>query len=571
MSIVTPPVSSEMGSSQPPQCPNFYSLRPKQVDFDATWRNVENSIKRIMRLQPLERRVWDYNFYDIYSLCVAIPEPLSERLYMKTNECLDEHVAELCQEVNAANDSELLSKYCQLWNVYYKGALCIHNLFGYLNKQYVRIKRCSEIDGAYSPCSQFSRRQDLKEIGLLSMEIWRKKLIEPMEHRLIDNVLKAIAADREGTNHIPVDIVRGVIISFVQLSMEIWRKKLIEPMEHRLIDNVLKAIAADREGTNHIPVDIVRGVIISFVQVNDVDNLREKSDRLPTLAEQNFETYRKMFESKFLEATEEYYAVLSNKLLSELSCSSFMEAVISRIDDENERSRRFLPKVSHDKVTKLCRDVMVNAHKEHLYAVCHECIEAGRPLTGGLSVVVQEFEAFVKRTGLAAVTSIQGDNIPQQFVENVLKVYKKFSSMVSNVFYDDGDFTSALDKALQTIVNYREEPRAIPKASERLSRYTDMLLRKSGKGLSDSELDAKLAEAIIIFRYIEDKDVFQRQACGFEFTSKLSRMFTDVGLSHELTEHFVAVSCIISTTGSRYCFFLIQEHLNQGERSLGNL
>ncbi|VDN50002.1 unnamed protein product [Gongylonema pulchrum] len=62
MSIVTPPVSSEMGSSQPPQCPNFYSLRPKQVDFDATWRNVENSIKRIMRLQPLERRVWDYNF-----------------------------------------------------------------------------------------------------------------------------------------------------------------------------------------------------------------------------------------------------------------------------------------------------------------------------------------------------------------------------------------------------------------------------------------------------------------------------------------------------------------------------
>ncbi|VDN44152.1 unnamed protein product [Gongylonema pulchrum] len=37
-----------------------------------------------------------------------------------------------------------------------------------------------------------------------------------------------------------------------------------------------------------------------------------------------------------------------------------------------------MPKVSHDKVTKLCRDVMVNAHKEHLYAVCHECIEAGR-------------------------------------------------------------------------------------------------------------------------------------------------------------------------------------------------
>lgn len=44
----------------------------------------------------------------------------------------------------------------------------------------------------------------------------------------------------------------------------------------------------------------------------------------------------------------------------------------------------------------------------------------------------------------------------------------------------------------------------------KLARYTDTLLRKSGKGLSDSELDTKLSQAIIIFRYIEDKDIFQK-------------------------------------------------------------
>uniref|UniRef100_A0A1I7ZJA8 CULLIN_2 domain-containing protein n=1 Tax=Steinernema glaseri TaxID=37863 RepID=A0A1I7ZJA8_9BILA len=76
-----------------------------------------------------------------------------------------------------------------------------------------------------------------------------------------------------------------------------------------------------------------------------------------------------------------------------------------------------------------------------------------------------------------------------------------------------------------------------------------------------------LSNTIVIFRYIEDKDVFQKfyskmlssrlilgasqsmdseesmiaklkQACGYEFTSKLSRMFTDVGLSRDLTERF---------------------------------
>lgn len=49
--------------------------------------------------------------------------------------------------------------------------------------------------------------------------------------------------------------------------------------------------------------------------------------------------------------------------------------VITRIEEENERSVRFLHKSSHEKVTKLCQDVMVDAHKERLYAVCHEYIE----------------------------------------------------------------------------------------------------------------------------------------------------------------------------------------------------
>lgn len=52
--------------------------------------------------------------------------------------------------------------------------------------------------------------------------------------------------------------------------------------------------------------------------------------------------------------------------------------MIARIDDENERSRRFMHKGSYDKVTKLCQNVMVNAHKERLYAVCHEFIESER-------------------------------------------------------------------------------------------------------------------------------------------------------------------------------------------------
>lgn len=72
---------------------------------------------------------------------------------------------------------------------------------------------------------------------------------------------------------------------------------------------------------------------------------------------------------------------------------------------------------------------------------------------------------------------------------------------------------------------------------------------------------------MILFKYIEDKDVFQtfyttklskrlihgvsasdeaeasmiaklKEACGFEYTNKLQRMFTDMSLSKDLTDNF---------------------------------
>lgn len=72
---------------------------------------------------------------------------------------------------------------------------------------------------------------------------------------------------------------------------------------------------------------------------------------------------------------------------------------------------------------------------------------------------------------------------------------------------------------------------------------------------------------MVVFKYIEDKDVFQKfyskmlakrlvqhmsasddaeasmisklkQACGFEYTNKLQRMFQDVGVSKDLNEQF---------------------------------
>jgi len=141
---------------------------------------------------------------------------------------------------------------------------------------------------------------------------------------------------------------------------------------------------------------------------------------------------------------------------------------------------------------------------------------------------------------------------------------------VMTAFCNDAGFVAALDKACGKFINNNSVTRQMnssSKSPELLARYCDLLLKKSSKNPEEAELEDTLNQVMIVFKYIEDKDVFQKfyskmlakrlvqhmsasddaeasmisklkQACGFEYTSKLQRMFQDVGVSKDLNEHF---------------------------------
>lgn len=43
-----------------------------------------------------------------------------------------------------------------------------------------------------------------------------------------------------------------------------------------------------------------------------------------------------------------------------------------------------------------------------------------------------------------------------------------------------------------------------------LAKYCDNLLKKSAKGMTENEVEDKLTSFITVFKYIDDKDVFQK-------------------------------------------------------------
>jgi hypothetical protein len=168
------------------------------------------------------------------------------------------------------------------------------------------------------------------------------------------------------------------------------------------------------------------------------------------------------------------------------------------------------------------------------------------------------------------VESIQSNPDPKVYVEALLNVYFKFSKLVAVSFLNETEFVQTLDIACKKFIGDNivcKNSKSSSKSSELLAKYSDLLLKKSNKNQEESEMEKLLHEVLILFKYLDDKDVFMtfyskylsqrlisgtsasehlertmleklKSTCGYEYTARLQKMFTDMALSKELNDSF---------------------------------
>lgn len=79
-------------------------------------------------------------------------------------------------------------------------------------------------------------------------------------------------------------------------------------------------------------------------------------------------------------------------------------------------------------------------------------------------------------------------------------------------FKKEVGFKASLEKACTQFINKNAvtgKAKNSNFSAESLASYCHILLKKPNKSLEDAELEAALDQIMIIFRYIEDKDVFE--------------------------------------------------------------
>jgi hypothetical protein len=181
---------------------------------------------------------------------------------------------------------------------------------------------------------------------------------------------------------------------------------------------------------------------------------------------------------------------------------------------------------------------------------------------------LEVFEKHITECGLnTAKELIPGaSKDPSVYIESLLSLRTRFFKFSQDSFDSEPAFEAAIDKAFRFIFNSSQAVQ-FP-YPETFSKYCDMIMKKGSKStLTETESEQKIINLMDLFMYIDEKDIFQKfysrslakrlimqtsisleielailsklkEICGYEFTSKMQRMFTDTTLSSELAADF---------------------------------
>lgn len=388
----------------------------------------------------------------------------------------------------------------------------------------------------------------------------------------------------------------------LQFRDHVMRKRLpdIETnMQAVLINVILDQIGMERDGDA-----IERSLIKSCVNV--LEGLHE------TAAENEDERlYLTCFEEKFLQASRMFYRNESSRLIADTDAASYCRHTKKRINEEKSRCQTTLSEDTRAKIIKVLEEELILHKIAELIQVAsgvQHMIENNRfddlklvyelnarvdaskaELTKAIQRRVHEVFNQINDAALSSTqpqpqqpastpTPAQGDakgksrpsgdraaNNPTtaalQWVEAVLTVKDKYDHIWTESLSSDAVIQPALTRSFTEAIN------TFPRCSEFISLFIDENMKKGLKNKSEAETDRVLEKAIVLLRYIVDKDMFERyykkHLCkrllmnkslsvdveremirkmkvelGNSFVSKLESMFKDMQLSEDLSNSY---------------------------------
>uniref|UniRef100_A0A914CCA3 Cullin family profile domain-containing protein n=1 Tax=Acrobeloides nanus TaxID=290746 RepID=A0A914CCA3_9BILA len=358
------------------------------------------------------------------------------------------------------------------------------------------------------------------------------------------------------------------------LGLKIFREEVVghPPINDHLKATLLNMIAQERQKEVIEWIDL-RNSCQMLLALGSIQNTRDY--------------YERVFEEPFLNETQEYYREQSQKFLEQNSASVYVRKVNECLVEERQRAERYLDKKTEEKVIDVLKSELIRKHMTEIVEMENSgmvhmmvnnqildlrCLyELLRQVVDGTKVMTDAMSKYLRQQGTKLVEehcgsagdsdANPGQSNPVQFIQSLLDLKDRFDHFLNEAFRDDKEFKQRIQSDFEYFLNLNQ------KSPEFLSLYIDDKLKKGLKTLNEGESEIVLDKAMVLFRYLQEKDVFERYykqhlakrlllgksisddseksmisklrtECGCQFTSKLEGMFKDIDVSNGIMNEY---------------------------------
>nr|XP_033342734.1 cullin-3 isoform X1 [Megalopta genalis]XP_033342735.1 cullin-3 isoform X1 [Megalopta genalis] len=290
------------------------------------------------------------------------------------------------------------------------------------------------------------------------------------------------------------------------------------------------------------------------------------------------QVYEEDFERPFLQQSAEFYKMESQKFLAENSASVYIKKVEARICEESERAKHYLDESTEPRIVEVVEEELIKIHMKTIVemensGVVHMlknqktedlgCMyKLFSRVSAGLRTVCDCVSQFLKEQGRAMVQEEhESTTNAVLYIQNLLDLKDRFDHFLHYSFNNDKNYKQMIASDFEYFLNLNT------KSPEYLSLFIDDKLKKGVKGMTEQEIEGILDKTMVLFRFLQEKDVFERYykqhlakrlllnksvsddseknmisklktECGCQFTSKLEGMFKDITVSNTIMDEF---------------------------------